>query len=138
MRIIIRGKNLEITQALRTYIDTKILKPVQKLLKGVAETELPILDLEFSRTTRHHLKGRVYYAEANLSIGKTRLRASIDEEDIRVACDLLEEELRRIIMRFKGRSIALERRGARRIKRAIHLSGTANLKPGKRTLDEGI
>lgn len=148
MRITIRSKNLVITPALRIYIEQKILKPVGKLLgargnsppaegglRGISD--LPILDLEFSRTTRHHRKGRIYYAEANLSVGKRRLRASAEAEDIRSACDLLEEELERGIKRFKGRAVALERRGARRAKKDLRLDSAARLYRKGRMREEG-
>ena len=103
MRIAIRAKNLEITPALRAYIEAKIIAPVKRLLRGASFSELLLLDIEISRTTRHHRKGRVYYAEAMLTIGKTVLRAEVDDEDVRAACDLLQEELAQEIRRFKGR-----------------------------------
>ena len=118
MRVTIRQKNLEITDALRVYIETKIIKTVRQLL-GSAADDLPILDLEFMRTTEHHRKGKVYHAEANLSLGKTRLRAEVDDEDMRSACDLLEEELRREITTFKNKRRTLAKRGGRKIKKEI-------------------
>ncbi len=137
MRITIKSKNLTITPALRIYIEQKILKPVGKLLKGIAKTDLPVLDLEFSRTTRHHRKGKIYYAEANLSLGKTRLRASVDDEDIRSACDFLEEELSGEIKRFRGRARALEFREARRAKKDLRFTPAARLYRKGRIRNEG-
>src|SRR3989338_2144353 len=121
MRVTIRQKNIEITDALRVYIETKIIKSVEKLL-GKAADGLPILDLEFTRNTQHHRKGKVYHAEANLLLGKTRLRAEVDDEDMRAACDLLEEELRREIITFKNKRRTLAKRGARRIKNQMRES----------------
>lgn len=138
MRITIRSKNLVITPPLRSYIEQKILKSVKRLLKGTAAMDLPILDLEFSRTTQHHRKGRIYYAEVNLSVGKRRLRASAEAEDIRAACDLLEEKLEREITRFKSKMIALERRGARRAKKDLHFDRAARLYRKGRIREEGI
>lgn len=125
MRVTIRQKNLEITPALREYIEMKVLKPLRRLIKPMLRSELPILDLEFSRTTLHHRKGKVYYAEANLSLGKKMLRVSVEDEDIRAACDLLEEELKRIIMDLKNRTQSLEKRRARRIKEELRFSKAA-------------
>lgn len=125
MRVTIRHKNLEITPALEEYIEMKVVAPVRRLLGPTLSIELPILDLEFSRTTRHHQKGRVYYAEANLSLGKKMLRASVEDEDIRACCDMLEEELKRIVMGFKRRAQSLEKRKARRVKDAFRISKAA-------------
>lgn len=100
-------------------------------------SELPLLDIEISRTTRHHRKGRVYYAEAMLTIGKTVLRAEVDDEDIRAACDLLQEELAQEIRRFKGRATAQNRRGAREAKKEIRYTPEARLYRRGRIRDEG-
>lgn len=119
MRVIIRHKDIEITPALQNYIELKIINPARRFLEGGTYQELPILHLEFSRFTRHHRKGKVYYAEANLSLGKTVLRAEVEDEDIRACCDLLEEELKREINGFKNRRAALEKRRARSAKETL-------------------
>lgn len=119
MRVTLRSKNLVVTPALRLYIEEKVLKPVRNLLRGFTQEALPILDLEFSRTTRHHRKGKVYYAEANLTLGGKLLRSEVEDEDIRSCCDILKDELEGEIKRFKQRSITRERRGARRIKKEL-------------------
>ena len=137
MRVAIRSKNLDITPSLRNYVEAKVLGPVRKLLRGAAETDLPMLDLEFSRATRHHQKGRVYYAEANLTLGKRVLRAEATEEDIRVACDVLKDELDRAIRRFKNQSIARGRRDARRAKKELRFDPAARFYRKGRIRDEG-
>ena len=137
MRITIRHKSFDITPALGVYIESKILKPIRRLLKNIAGTQLPVLDLEFSRVTRHHRKGLVYHAEANLSVGDMRLRAEIDCEDMRAACDLVEEELERQIVQLKGRRSALEKRGARRAKKELHLDPAARFFRKGRIREEG-
>ena len=137
MHVSIRQKNLEVTPALKNYIEVKILKPLRRLLKLNIEKELPILELEFGRTTRHHHKGRVYHAEANLSLDGKLLRAEVDEEDIRAACDLLEEELEKQIMTYKSRTQAQNRRGARRVKKDLRMDSAARFYRKGRILNEG-
>ena len=137
MRVTIRQKNLEITPALRVYIESKLLKPVRLLLKNLASSDLPVLDLEFGRITRHHRKGKVFQAEANLSLGAVLLHAEVDAEDIRTACDLLREELEREIMTCKSRARALERRGGRRAKKDLRFDPAARLYRKGRIRNEG-
>lgn len=137
MRVTIRQKNLSITPALRVYIESKLLKTVRRLLKNAAGEALPILDLEIGRSTRHHKKGRVYHVEANLSLGGKLLRAEVDAEDIRAACDLLEEELGREITTYRGKARAKERRGERAAKKDIRLDKSARLWRKGRILNEG-
>lgn len=137
MRIIVRQKNLEITPALNVYLETKLLKPLRLLLKSSIGKELPILELEFGRNTRHHHKGKVYHAEANLSLNGKLLRAEVDDEDIRTACDLLEEELERQIQVYKGKTQALHKRGARNAKKDLRLDKAARFYRKGRILNEG-
>lgn len=125
MRVTIRQKNLEITPALSIYIETKLLQPLHRLLKSNLGKELPILELEFGRATRHHRKGKIYHAEANLSLNGKFLRAEVDGEDIRATCDLLEEELERQILTYKTRMQALYKRGARRAKKDLRFDSAA-------------
>ncbi len=137
MRVTIRQKNLKITPALTKYIEQKILKPIRRLLKESSTQDLPILDLEFARTTRHHRKGKVYHAEANLMFGKKMLRAEADEEDIRVACDFLKEELEREIRSFKGKRLAQDRREGRGIKKEFRYDPAARILGKGRNRNEG-
>lgn len=137
MRITIRQKNLQITPALRAYVELKLLKPIERLMKNAAGDALPILDLEFGRSTRHHRKGKVYHAEASLALDGVLLRAEVDDEDIRAACDLLAEELEREIVTYRGRARAKERRGERVAKKELHLDPAARLFRKGRIRNEG-
>ena len=138
MRIAIRKKNIEITSALKEYIEKKIIEPVEKLLKRSIDDNLPVLDIEMSRTTSHHRKGMVYAAEATLSMGKKVLRAEVQDEDMRVCCDLLKEELEREIGTYKNKIRALTKRRARRMKRELHFDPAAKLNEGRRMREEGM
>lgn len=137
MRVTIRQKNLDITPALQVYIETKLLKPIHRLISKAARQALPILDLEFYRNTRHHRKGNVYHAEANLNIGSRAIRAKVDDADMRSAIDLLEEELRRSILDFKGRARSRELRGERQAKKELRLDPAARLYRKGRIRNEG-
>lgn len=120
MRITIRKKNLDITPALREYMDEKIVRPIGKLLKRAAGYDLPILDMEVERTTQHHRKGDVYRAEANLTIGGHMIRAEAVDMDIRAACDAVHDELAREIKTFKEKNETLTKREGRRVKEDLH------------------
>ena len=137
MRITIRRKNLEITPALGKYIEQKLLKPLRRSLKDVLQDELPILDLEVGRSTRHHHKGKIFRVAASLTIGKMNFRVEEESEDIRQACDILEEELEREILKFKGSSRAKNRRMARSAKKELHFDPAARFYRRGRITDEG-
>ncbi len=137
MRVTIRKKNLEITPALAIYIETKLLKPIRKLLKVSVADDLPILDLEVGRTTKHHKKGAVYHVEANLSLGKIFFRAETDDADVYAACDIVEKELERELSSFKEKKVAVAKRAARKIKKDLRFDPAARLYRKGRIRDEG-
>ncbi len=138
MKIILRQKGLEVTPSLRKYIDEKLVAPTKKLFDGAALDDRPALDIEISRTTKHHRKGLVYYAEANVTVGKTVLHVEVTAEDIRAACDMLKDELEATIKKFKGKADAKFRRGARRAKAELRFDRAAALPRGKRVREEGL
>ncbi|MDP3710668.1 MAG: ribosome-associated translation inhibitor RaiA [bacterium] len=122
MRVVIHKKNLEITPSLQDFIETKLIKPVEKVLKNISGKELPLLEIEIGRNTKHHLKGKVYHVEANLSIGGIFLRAEIDEDDAHKACDMLKDELLREIVKFKSKRLDVYKKEARKAKENLYLS----------------
>lgn len=137
MRVTIRQKNLIVTPPLKVYIESKLLRPIRELLGKMSAGELPILDLEVGRLTRHHQKGRVYKVAASLTFGKTLLRSEAEDEDIRACCDLVREELEREIIKFKDRSTAKNRRTARKFKKDFKLNKAARLYRKGRIRSEG-
>ena len=114
MVVSIKGTSIEIVSSIREYLDQKIVRLVDRLLKR--NDGLIKLDLEVGRITRHHRHGKVFRAEANLAIGSNVLYADAVGEDLNEAIDLLEEELEREIKKFKNKRVALERKGARVLK----------------------
>ena len=137
MRVSLRQKNLEITPALNSYIETKILKPLRRLLGTREKSELPILELEVGRSTFHHQKGKVYYVSAIFSFGGKAVQARGEAEDIHQACDLLEEELKKEIVGYQSKSRALDKRVARKIKKDLRLDPAARMYRKGRIRDEG-
>lgn len=136
MRITIRSKNLKITPALQSHINSKISKVAERFLVGARRDA--ILDLEFSRATLHHRKGKVFHAEANLSIGKNLLRAEVVDEDMYVSVDLLSEEIKRELQKYSGKFQAIMKRGARVAKKELRLDPAARFWQGRRIREEGI
>lgn len=100
MKVNIKSTNLDITQSLKAYINKKI-KVLEKLvarfdLEGGVE-----MWLEVARVTKHHRKGDVFRAEADLRLPGKILRASEENIDIRAAIDIVQNKLRGEIMKYK-------------------------------------
>ncbi len=114
MKVSLKGTNIALLESTREYVDRKLVRMVEKLL---ARDEEPIaLDIEVGKTTRHHRAGKIFRAEANLSVGRTLLRAEALGETLNEAIDLVEEELTREIKKFKEKRRTMLLKGARKIK----------------------
>lgn len=113
MRIITETVRIEATPALKSYIEEK-LGPIGKFVKKFEKQSEAEIFLEISRTTKHHHKGLVFRAEANLKIAGTTLRAEANAEDARAAIDKVKDELKSEISRFKRKMTMMTRRGNRR------------------------
>ena len=137
MRVNIRQKNIEVTPALREYIEEKIIRVAEKFLQALASTDLPILDVEVERMSAHHRKGDVYRVAAKLCGGNQCFYATARHGDVRAACDLLEEELEREMYGRKNRITAMFRRGARVFKKNMRLDPSARFWRKGRIRDEG-
>lgn len=114
MLVSLKGTNIQVMESTTEYVDRKLVRTVERFMSG--EGAAASLKIEVGRTTRHHRKGKVFRAEANLSFGKKVLYAEAFGETLNEAIDLLEEELEREIKRFKGKRRALMLKGARRLK----------------------
>ena len=67
MRTIYKTKNTTLTLALKKYLEDKIEHTTEKLL-GLSD-ESALLESELALVTKHHRKGDVWRAEANLAFG---------------------------------------------------------------------
>ena len=137
MRVNIRQKDIEGADSMREYIERKIVHPVQKRLKRLALSDMPILDIEISRITHHHHKGLVYAATATLVMGKKSIRAEATDMDMHAACDVLADELTREIVGYKTRQRSVFLRGARKAKQYISINPAAWFRRGSSERDEG-
>lgn len=137
MRVNIRQKNIEVTSALREYIEEKIIRITERFLQEKASTDLPLLDVEVERVNAHHRKGNVYRVAIRLCVGGQCFHAASDNTDVRAACDNIEEDLHREMYGRKNRISAMFRRGARVFKKSMRFDPAARFWRKGRIRDEG-
>lgn len=100
MNINITTKNLELTPAISGHIEKKMAM-IEKLIKKPVARGAASLDFEVARTTKHHKKGAVYYAEANLLLVGHKIRAEQTGENIYQAIDAVKQLLKQEISKHK-------------------------------------
>lgn len=102
MRILIQGTKLDLTEPLKVYIEEK-MQGLEKFLKRWDEKDSIVLRVEVARTSKHHKKGEVYYAEANLDIPHRVMRAESYHNDARLAINEVKKILEGEIKKYKGK-----------------------------------
>jgi len=119
MKIILHGKNIELTPAIRDYVDEKIgsiakflSEPSHSLdeCEGEPNDDLIEARVEVSKPSKHHLEGKVFYAEVNLKMGKNLMRATFEHDNLYVAIDRVRDEIERQIKKFKEKRADTVRR----------------------------
>ena len=129
MKINIKTKNMELTNAVRKYVTDK----VGELEKYVQSVESPtetgqrdsvMVDVEIGRTSRHHRKGdNVYRAEINVSLPgeKHVLRTESEQWDLYVAIDKAKDEMQRRMKKYRAKRAKKFERGERIWKKLMRL-----------------
>ena len=87
----------------------KRLGSLAHFLKGFEKNGEITMFVEIARSTKHHRKGDVFYAEAMFQTGGTIMRAEATGPDIRLALDEVKEKLKKEIRRNKDKRIKARR-----------------------------
>lgn len=102
MQLSVKGRNLEVTDALRSYAEEK-LRRLTKYFENIVTTNV-VLSLEKHRQI----------AEVTLRVRDLTIRAEESTEDLYSSIDLVVEKLERQILRYKERIAAHVTRAASR------------------------
>lgn len=121
MKFTLKGTQLDITPALKTYLTRKIIAPLEKRLAEFPKKEAVAISIELLRETKHHNKGDVFRAEMTISLPPKRMiRAEETSTDIRSAIDLLEQSMTRELELYKEKTKMRVRREARKHKHDLY------------------
>ena len=110
MRIEIHYTKFQAAPNISEYAKKRI-GALKKFLKRFEKNTEVAVFVELARTTQHHRKGDVFYAEATIEIPGKPLRATFTGSDIRLAIDEVKEKLEKELRRDKDKAIAERKRG---------------------------
>lgn len=105
MKVNIKASNLELTPAIREYIENKM----ETVKHFIGNLDIINFDFEVELTTKHHNKGEIFRAEANLEVAKDLLRVEKTEADLYKAIDKVKDHLVELIKKHKEKRIAKRR-----------------------------
>ncbi len=108
MKITLNKTNNLITSPLKIYIQQKLMT-LAKFVKHFEKMGEVEVQLEISRTSKHHKKGEVFVAAADVCLPGKVLRAEAYATDIRKAIDGMKDTLRMEIEKYKDKALAPKR-----------------------------
>jgi len=100
MRLQIKATGFELTPALQQLVEKKFSGLEKFLAKWETNREL-LLRVEIAKNTKHHNKGMVWYAEANLDLPQKVLRIEETNEEMPAAIEKLKDRLKNELLRLK-------------------------------------
>jgi putative sigma-54 modulation protein len=112
----IKATNITITPAIADYIE-KRFSAFDKYVND--ETGSARCDVEVGKTTKHHKRGDIFRAEVNLHFSGKSFYAVSEKDDLYAAIDEVRDEVIHSITSYKGRSMAVMRRGALKVKNLL-------------------
>lgn len=117
MQIKIKTINIEMTDAISSYVEEK-LRSVEKFAVP-HEEEDPLLYVEIGKTTNHHQSGDIFRAEVSMNLRGRQFRAVSEKDDLYAAIDDMRAELVRVLTSHKDKERTMVRRGAGMIKNLL-------------------
>ncbi len=98
MKVTIKATNLNLTPAIKKVIEEKIAT-LDKFIPHIdASVEAFV---EVALETRHHKKGKIYYAEVNIKVPGKIIRSEAREENIYRAINEVKDELQGLLKKYK-------------------------------------
>lgn len=97
MQIKIKATQIELTDSIRNYIQEK-MDMLDKYLGDIVVTNC---DFEIEKTKSNQNKGKIFRAEANLSVPGEMIRVEKTANDLYKSIDKVKDHLPRSIKRYK-------------------------------------
>ncbi len=110
----IKATNIELTSAIREYVESRI-EHLSKFIKY----EDAIVYVEVGKTTNHHKQGIVFKAEIDIRAGGKKFFVEASAEDLYGAIDQAKESMARELTHTKDRKQTLFKRGASSVKKML-------------------
>ncbi len=119
MQINLKGKNIELTEAIKDYVLKKVTN-LGKLLTRIEEGEGKVMvNFDVGKSTNHHKSGDVFHADCLIKIDGKEFYGSADKEDLYQAIDSVKESLYNEINKNKDRTQTLFKRGSAKMKKML-------------------
>lgn len=117
MQIILQGKNIELTEAIKDYVSKRVTN-LEKLLSNIETNKGEArVKFEVRKTTNHHKAGEIFHADCTINIDGNNFYGESDNIDLYRAIDEVKEQLFNDINKNKDRRQTLFKRGSSSVKK---------------------
>lgn len=93
MRLQIKSTGFELTLSLRQYVEEKF-NSLEKYLAHWEKNESVLVRVEIAKNTKHHNKGKIFYAETNVDLPSNMIRMEEVGDDMHAAIDKLKDRVK--------------------------------------------
>lgn len=100
MTIEIKETGVRLSPLFREFLRSRLLLLSRFVKRYEASGEIHLF-VEIAKTTRHHRKGSIFYAEATAQLPKKLVRADATDVDFRTSIDALRDILKREFVQYK-------------------------------------
>lgn len=107
MHVIISGRGVDLTDAIETYVNKKI-SHLEKFSSTIIRA-----DVVLGKSTKHHNKGDIFFAECKLEVPGNDLFNRVDASSVYEAVDLLRDSLERELKKYKVKLKNVEKKKKR-------------------------
>jgi putative sigma-54 modulation protein len=121
MNINIKATNMELTPAIKEYVEKRVAG-IEKFLTNADA----FVHVEVGKTTNHHKQGNIFKAELAIRMTGVNAFALAESSDLYAAIDEAREQLVQELTHMKDRKQTLFKRGAISVKKL--LKGIASYK----------
>ena len=104
MIVTIHGTGIELNDAIKEYVEEKILG-LAKFYNNITQARVDV-----GRTTHHHQKGKIFYAEVNLHLPRKMLRVVKEATDLYKAIDKVKDHLKLELEKTKEKRRAKDKK----------------------------
>ena len=104
MKIIISGKHLKITDAIKNYTEEKINK-ISKYTDAITEVDV-VLSVEDTKSS-----GQIHKADGLVYASGTKIKVETENTDLYAAIDELSERLERQVRKYKEKQKDFTKKG---------------------------
>jgi len=101
MKIIIKGAKIKLTPILKDFVEEKITD-LEKLFESNIKRDFEVKAfVEIGKTSEHHRKGDIFFAECQIFLPGKGVRAVAEKEDLKLAICEVKDQLQVQLKKYK-------------------------------------